>query len=139
MIVFDTWVHRVHPTLFLALSDIFFHRCFDTGVHGGDPTLFFVSSDFVLDDGLSTCGCDVSQYLPVCDGNRTFLSPCHAGCSKAANSTVCVCVCACVRACVRVCVCERERVCVLCVCVCVCVCVCACINKCWAGRGGRYA
>ncbi|KAK7115648.1 solute carrier organic anion transporter family member 2B1-like [Littorina saxatilis] len=45
------------------------------------------SEPFVLDDGLTTCECDVTQILPVCDGNQTFLSPCHAGCTRSVNTT----------------------------------------------------
>ncbi|KAK7491737.1 hypothetical protein BaRGS_00016993 [Batillaria attramentaria] len=55
---------------------------------GNEPIVGLRQRDFSMDDGHSACHCDVSQFLPVCGGRQSFLSPCHAGCTKAANSSV---------------------------------------------------
>ncbi|XP_046584239.1 solute carrier organic anion transporter family member 2A1-like [Haliotis rubra] len=41
----------------------------------------------VLDEGPSTCDCLNVPFLPVCKGNVTFFSPCHAGCHNQTDTT----------------------------------------------------
>ncbi|XP_071105324.1 solute carrier organic anion transporter family member 2B1-like [Haliotis cracherodii] len=40
-----------------------------------------------FDDGLNTCDCLNVRFLPVCSGNVTFFSPCHAGCRNQTATT----------------------------------------------------
>ncbi|XP_067665010.1 solute carrier organic anion transporter family member 2B1-like [Haliotis asinina] len=41
----------------------------------------------VLDEGPSSCDCLNVPFLPVCNGNVTFFSPCHAGCHNQTDTT----------------------------------------------------
>ncbi|XP_067665011.1 solute carrier organic anion transporter family member 2B1-like [Haliotis asinina] len=48
--------------------------------------------EVVLDEGPSSCGCLNVPFLPVCNGNVTFFSPCHAGCHNQTDTTYGGCV-----------------------------------------------
>ena len=41
-----------------------------------------LSPPYLIDECNSECACKTAFYQPVCDGDITFFSPCHAGCRE---------------------------------------------------------
>ncbi|XP_076454928.1 solute carrier organic anion transporter family member 2A1-like [Babylonia areolata] len=52
------------------------------------------SPETTMSDCMEGCGCDDTDYFPVCGGDgRTFFSPCHAGCKGSVRGSYVNCTC----------------------------------------------
>ncbi|XP_025078215.1 solute carrier organic anion transporter family member 3A1-like isoform X2 [Pomacea canaliculata] len=67
----------------LALDSVSIILTIITIVLGCDnqPMTGLGMSEVRFDDGLNVCYCDSQVFSPVCDGEQTFVSPCHAACN----------------------------------------------------------